>query len=42
MNPVLAFLVLLGAIAVWFILVKISDHIDDKFQNEHEEKDINE
>lgn len=42
MNPVLAFLVLIGAIAVWFALVKLSDYIDDKLQKKHKEKDNNE
>lgn len=32
MNPVLAFLVLLGAVALWFALVKIGDYLDEKFK----------
>lgn len=42
MNPVFMFLVLVGAVALWFVLIKISDYLDEKIQKRNKEKNDNE
>lgn len=42
MNPVFIFLVLVGAVILWFLLIKISDYLDEKIQKRNKEKNDNE